>query len=117
MGARSKARSPSASEGKAAARWGMKWPGVIFAGFLAFLLAFAFRQFAPSSEQAQLDTMQTRAPTKHLPANDALSHFSEAHNASLLWGTYRPGVYFGLRSRTTTTALVAGLMWTRATSD
>jgi mannosyl-oligosaccharide glucosidase len=57
------------------------------------------------------------APTENLPAYDALSHFSEAHNASLLWGTYRPGVYFGLRSRTTATALVAGLMWTRATTD
>jgi mannosyl-oligosaccharide glucosidase len=35
----------------------------------------------------------------------------------LLWGTYRPGIYFGLRSRTTGTALVAGLMWTRAMAD
>ena len=40
-----------------------------------------------------------------------LAGFSAEHNASLMWGTYRPGVYFGLRSRTYPTALVAGLMW------
>lgn len=40
-----------------------------------------------------------------------LAGFSAEHNASLMWGTYRPGVYFGLRSRTHPTALVAGLMW------
>ena len=40
-----------------------------------------------------------------------LAGFSSEHNASLMWGTYRPGVYFGLRSRTYPTALVAGLMW------
>ncbi|KAL5038334.1 hypothetical protein BDV3_006485 [Batrachochytrium dendrobatidis] len=33
-----------------------------------------------------------------------------AHNASLLWGTYRPNLYFGARSRTPETVL-AGLMW------
>ncbi|KAL3914674.1 MAG: hypothetical protein SGPRY_007547, partial [Prymnesium sp.] len=42
---------------------------------------------------------------------DYLSHFSNDHNESLLWGTYRPGTYFGLRSRTAPTGLVAGLMW------
>ncbi|KAI9022535.1 glycoside hydrolase [Hyaloraphidium curvatum] len=35
---------------------------------------------------------------------------SEAHNRSLFWGTYRPNVYFGARSRSTDTVL-AGLMW------
>ena len=29
-----------------------------------------------------------------------LDHFDAAHNASLQWGTWRPGEYFGLRSRT-----------------
>lgn len=41
-----------------------------------------------------------------------LTHFSAEHNASLLWGTYRPGVYFGVKSRTSPEAVVAGLMWT-----
>jgi hypothetical protein len=35
---------------------------------------------------------------------------SVAHNASLLFGTYRPNLYFGTRSRTANTALT-GLMW------
>eukprot|EP00967_Tisochrysis_lutea_P059275 scaffold75563_cov30-Tisochrysis_lutea.AAC.1 len=48
---------------------------------------------------------------------DLLSNFTAEHNSSLLWGTYRPGVYFGLRSRTIPTALVAGLMWTSARPD
>lgn len=97
------------------------WPGVILAGLLAFLLAVAFLRQGPTSARGMaLDSrheLSTPAPAEHLPAFDALSHFSEAHNASLLWGTYRPGVYFGLRSRTTATALVAGLMWTSATPD
>ena len=47
----------------------------------------------------------------------ALQSFSQAHNTSLLWGTYRPGVYFGLRSRTYPTGLVAGLMWSSTAAD
>jgi mannosyl-oligosaccharide glucosidase len=43
--------------------------------------------------------------------SSALQHFTTEHNASLRWGTYRPGVYFGLRSLTAPTALTAGLMW------
>ena len=37
--------------------------------------------------------------------------FPAEHNASLLWGTFRPGIYFGLRSQSYPTALAAGLMW------
>ncbi|KAI9202677.1 glycoside hydrolase [Polychytrium aggregatum] len=33
-----------------------------------------------------------------------------AHNASLFWGTYRPGLYFGTRTRSADT-LLTGLMW------
>ena len=39
-----------------------------------------------------------------------LSAFPAAHNDSLLWGTYRPGLYFGLKSRTFPT-LGAGIFW------
>ena len=46
-----------------------------------------------------------------------LDTFSAEHNASLLWGTYRPGVYFGLRSRTAPTAAVAGLLWGSGTAQ
>jgi len=31
------------------------------------------------------------------------------YNASLLWGTYRPGFYFGTRSRTSPGALMTGV--------
>ena len=37
-------------------------------------------------------------PIKLLGSSGALASFSAAHHASLLWGTYRPGVYFGMRS-------------------
>lgn len=40
-----------------------------------------------------------------------LAALPEDHNRSLLWGTYRPGVYFGVRSRTGPVAVVAGMMW------
>ena len=46
-----------------------------------------------------------------------LDHFDAAHNASLQWGTWRPGEYFGLRSRTAPDALAAGLMWTARGAD
>ena len=45
-----------------------------------------------------------------LPLPSALSAFPAAHNASLLWGSYRPAVYFGLRTRSFPAA-VFGLFW------
>jgi mannosyl-oligosaccharide glucosidase len=65
--------------------------------------------------QAPAASEQPLAPLKLL-ATGALQGFSEEHNASLLWGTYRPGVYFGLRSHTAPTALAAGLMWVSASA-
>ena len=50
-------------------------------------------------------------PPLALVGGGTLQGFSEQHNTSLLWGTYRPGVYLGLRSHTWPVALVAGLMW------
>eukprot|EP00904_Undaria_pinnatifida_P001887 jgi/Undpi1/1169/HiC_scaffold_10.g04631.m1 len=35
----------------------------------------------------------------------------QQHNASMLWGTYRPGVYFGFKTRTFPVAITGGLMW------
>ena len=86
------------------------------------LLVAAYLSFLPGDEPPSPAALQTPimrqasvqsvspARTEALSA-DALDHFSAAHNASLLWGTYRPGTYFGLRSRTFPTGLVAGLMW------
>ena len=60
-------------------------------------------------EPARRESSSARAVADLGPGE--LAGFSAEHNASLLWGTYRPGVYFGLRSRTYPTAVVAGLMW------
>lgn len=40
-----------------------------------------------------------------------LPSLEKAHNASLLWGTYRPGLYFGMRTRNTPDTLLSGLSW------
>lgn len=40
---------------------------------------------------------------------------SEADDASLLWGPYRPNLYVGIRPRLRV-SLVAGLMWSNADS-
>ena len=34
-----------------------------------------------------------------------------AREESLFWGSYRPGVYFGLKTRAKTSDLLFGLMW------
>ena len=54
-------------------------------------------------------TAATVAATTATP----LASLGAAHNASLLWGTYRPAFYFGVKSRTVPDALVGGLMWSR----
>ena len=70
---------------------------------------------APEQQQQQPSSL---VPQLRLhPGEGGLGHFSAEHNASLLWGTYRPGVYFGLRSRTAPAALAAGLMWTSVGAD
>lgn len=51
-----------------------------------------------------------------LPLPSALGAFPAEHNASLLWGSYRPAVYFGLRTRTFP-ASVFGLFWHGANAD
>lgn len=36
---------------------------------------------------------------------------------AMLWGTYRPGFYFGIRSRTFPQYVSAGLMWTNLETE
>ena len=68
--------------------------------------------WVPSSKSSQASDAAPSPPTPlAFFAGGVLQSFSAAHNESLLWGTYRPGVYFGLRSLTAPTGLVAGLMW------
>jgi len=40
-----------------------------------------------------------------------LGAFSDEYKAEMLWGTYRPQAYFGLRSRTSPDFFAMGLMW------
>ncbi len=42
---------------------------------------------------------------------ETLAVLSAAQNASLLWGTYRPNLYFGTRTRSPTDAVLTGLLW------
>lgn len=43
-------------------------------------------------------------------AEDAASVFSKASNDTLLWGPYRPNLYFGVRPRLPKSVLT-GLLW------
>ncbi|KAJ3097932.1 Processing alpha glucosidase I [Phlyctochytrium planicorne] len=39
------------------------------------------------------------------------SSFTTAANASLFWGTYRPNLYFGMKTRSPKDSVMTGLMW------
>lgn len=41
-----------------------------------------------------------------------VNEISRASNQSLLWGPYRPNLYFGIKPRIPN-SLIAGLMWSR----
>lgn len=51
-------------------------------------------------------------PAHAITASDTalLSSLDKAHNASLYWGTYRPNLYFGTRTREKQ-SILTGLMW------
>ena len=70
--------------------------------------------YARSGPPGSTPSQSSPAPPLTFFADNALRGFSASHNASLLWGTYRPGVYFGVRSLTAPTGLAAGLMWSAA---
>ncbi len=42
--------------------------------------------------------------------------FGDTHQDDLLWGTYRPQLYFGLRTRSGTDSILFGMMWYEATA-
>lgn len=46
-------------------------------------------------------------------AGDVDSVFTKSSNDSLLWGPYRPNLYFGLRPRLPQNSLLTGLLWSR----
>ena len=45
-------------------------------------------------------------------AQDAVSEIERASNDTLLWGPYRPNLYFGVRPRIPK-SFMGGLLWTR----
>eukprot|EP00903_Cladosiphon_okamuranus_P008249 g7940.t1 len=79
------------------------------------------RSFLESSNAAATDAIrgdvQAACADPHRWLNpaghDLLSELPgfAAYNASMLWGTYRPGVYFGFKTRTSPLAVTGGLMW------
>eukprot|EP01064_Diplonema_japonicum_P023392 TRINITY_DN33811_c0_g1_i1.p1 TRINITY_DN33811_c0_g1~~TRINITY_DN33811_c0_g1_i1.p1 ORF type:complete len:960 (+),score=176.40 TRINITY_DN33811_c0_g1_i1:53-2932(+) len=46
-------------------------------------------------------------------AQDAKKAFTREHNESMHWGTYRPHLYFGMKTKTAPSATVTGVMWQR----
>ncbi|KAG1697940.1 hypothetical protein DVH05_015424 [Phytophthora capsici] len=46
-----------------------------------------------------------------------LQQLTQAHSGRYRWGTYRPGLYLGLRSRTEPEFVSAGLLWTSQLED
>ena len=66
---------------------------------LAFVVVQSFGT-AAGEEDGSRQGGGAAAATQAFFGGGLLQSFSKAHNASLLWGTYRPGVYFGIRSRT-----------------
>ncbi|CAM9775634.1 unnamed protein product [Ectocarpus fasciculatus] len=79
------------------------------------------RSFLDSSNRAASDASRGEAqstcadPERWLnpEGHDMLSDLPSfgQHNASMLWGTYRPGVYFGFKTRTSPVSVTGGLMW------
>lgn len=57
---------------------------------------------------ACLLTLQSQLPF----ANAQVAEIEKASNDSLLWGPYRPNLYFGVRPRIPK-SLMGGLLWTR----
>ena len=64
--------------------------------------------YARSGPPGSTPSQSSRAPPLTFFADNVLRGFSASHNASLLWGTYRPGVYFGVRSLTAPTVCGGG---------
>jgi mannosyl-oligosaccharide glucosidase len=65
------------------------------------------QQFVPSLERFSKE-MKNEA--------SMFPQFSTQHNSDLLWGTYRPNLYFGMRTRTERDTLLTGLLWYRWSS-
>ncbi|PON82830.1 Glycoside hydrolase [Trema orientale] len=72
-----------------------------------FVVLFFIHGLIKPSEEFQRPRVVTPFPA---PKVTDLPQFQGEHKESLYWGTYRPHVYLGVRTRTPR-SLVAGLMW------
>jgi mannosyl-oligosaccharide glucosidase len=87
------------------------FPGVMGA-IITALIALTW----PATPKLNLFSTTSHHPNPLAPSRfpklSSLPQFSSSsnHTSSLLWGTYRPGSYFGLRTRLPQ-SLIAGLMW------
>ncbi|KAK3040834.1 hypothetical protein RJ639_029178 [Escallonia herrerae] len=78
-------------------------------GVFTFLIAlfFIYHLIQPPHEDAEIPRVVTPFPA---PKVMDLPMFQGEHKESLYWGTYRPHVYLGIRTRNPQ-SLIAGLMW------
>ena len=49
---------------------------------------------------------------KHLAGDHPFQTTSPSSSAVPTWGTYRPGIYFGMKQRTSPSFMTTGIMWT-----
>jgi mannosyl-oligosaccharide glucosidase len=99
---------------------------LIGGGVIALIAVAGYFLVGLSSSSAAIVASGSTAgsPLQLLPPDtfDALllpsaSGFPKEHLDKLLWGTWRPGVYFGTKSRSKPESLVAGLMWSSLIGD
>ncbi|MCL7038478.1 hypothetical protein MKW94_002441 [Papaver nudicaule] len=79
----------------------------IFASILLIILIYHLIQ--PNEGEKQVEKLRVITPFPAPKLMD-LEQFQGDHKENLYWGTYRPHVYLGIRSRTPR-SLIAGLMW------
>eukprot|EP00954_Amorphochlora_amoebiformis_P017631 1320343-Amorphochlora_amoeboformis.AAC.1 len=87
---------------------------------LAIFFGYALYQpkETPSSDQKQRETPSYIEPdvtSPYLlgpyPGPSPLAAMTSEHNQSMIWGTYKAGLYFGVKSRSFPSAFVSGVMW------
>jgi mannosyl-oligosaccharide glucosidase len=86
----------------------LRAPAIAFGSLLLFV-ALAVPYAFPGISLGDLFGSDDAAP--FASGTSPLQAFSQAHEDTLLWGTYRPGIYFGTKSRTFPEAVSTGLMW------
>jgi hypothetical protein len=89
-----------------------KESGKIFCCCFYFANIFVLLLFMPIvlTWISRLD-FESKLLSAELPTPTDTLSFSPQHQAQYLWGTYRPHLFFGMRTRVDTDATLTGLMW------